>query len=155
MRPQHRYDDDDSPFDRFGVLKDGHTATVSMMMRDSSQRDARVTDAGLHRPGFRLGDTYMRDARQRLYDQYDLEKSREWQDAGSVTGQRAGDLCTVRHGGGRYGAEGSPGHLKMIGNELVCVADDRRSEDALPVRDERELAYRDYQSRIENAWRNP
>jgi hypothetical protein len=151
MNLHHDIDDDSSPFDRHGVLKDGHTARNSMMMRD-----ARVTDASLHRPGYRVtNDTAVRDARQRLYDQYDLEKSREWQDAGSVTGQRAGDLCTVRHGGGRYGAEGSPGHLKMIGNELVCVVDDRRSEDALPVRDERELAYRDYQSRIENAWRNP
>jgi hypothetical protein len=77
MRPQHRYDDDDSPFDRFGVLKDGHTATVSMMMRDSSQRDARVTDA-LHRPGFRTGDADMRDAKQQAYDAYETEVTNAW-----------------------------------------------------------------------------
>jgi hypothetical protein len=82
MRQQHRYEDDDSPFDRFGVLKDGRTATVSMMMRDSSQRDGRVTDASLHRPGYRIGDTDMRDAKQRAYDAYAFDVENAWRDGG-------------------------------------------------------------------------
>lgn len=36
---------------------------------------------------------------------------------------RLGDLCTVRRGGGRFGAEGSAGRLREIDGVLECVAD--------------------------------
>jgi hypothetical protein len=83
---QHRYEDDDSPFDRNGVLKDGHTARVSMLMRDA--RDARVIDAGLHRPGYRVGDADMRDAKQRAYDAYAFDVENAWRDGGRKITQR-------------------------------------------------------------------
>jgi hypothetical protein len=69
-----RYEDDDGPLDRFGVLKDGRTATVGMMMRDSS---SRVTDA-LHRPGFRVGDAEVRDAKQLARDAYEKDLTEAW-----------------------------------------------------------------------------
>ena len=46
---------------------------------------------------------------------------------------RAGDLCTVRSGGGAFGPEGSAGHLRMVNGALVCVAD-RTSIDAADAR---------------------
>jgi hypothetical protein len=53
MRQQHRYEDDDSPFDRFGVL-------------------------ALHRPGYRVGDADMRDAKERAYDEYLFDLQNAW-----------------------------------------------------------------------------
>ena len=70
------------------------------------------------------------------YSAYDADISRRWADTAAeplakVTGQGshglsgavAGDRCTVRGGRGAYGAEGSDGHLHLIGGALVCVAD--------------------------------
>ena len=83
IRRQHNKDDDDeSPFDADGILKDGRSARVALFMRDSMSplqravmddayetgrdrvlRDASAslitdafgdTGAGLHRPGYRL-----------------------------------------------------------------------------------------------------
>jgi hypothetical protein len=69
-------------------------------------------------------------------------------------GARAGDLCTVRQGGA-YGAEGSPGHLQMVGGELVCVADAGASRDAQPTTDARQRALDEYDEWAANAWRTP
>jgi hypothetical protein len=55
------HDDEDSPFDERGFLRDDRSATVRMSMRDGGdrQRQLRIIDAsgdplGLHRPGFRV-----------------------------------------------------------------------------------------------------
>ena len=66
------HDDEDSPFDERGILRDGRSATVRMSMRDGGdhQRQLRIVDAsgdplGLHRPGFRVParkDAMLQDA---------------------------------------------------------------------------------------------
>jgi hypothetical protein len=85
MNRRYEEDDSSSPIDRFGVLKDGRKATVGMMMRD--QRDARVTDVGLHRPGFRL-DTGLRDERQEARDAYERELTSAWRTGDKKVTQR-------------------------------------------------------------------
>jgi hypothetical protein len=66
------HDDEASPFDEHGILKEGRSATVSMSTRDGGdhQRQLRRIDAsgdplGLHRPGFRVparNDAMLQDA---------------------------------------------------------------------------------------------
>jgi len=81
MRRQYRYDDD---FDETGVLRDGHTARVRMMLRDGG----RAVDGNQYRPGFRTGDADMRDARQKANDEYEHELTNAWRDAGRKITQR-------------------------------------------------------------------
>jgi len=57
-----------------------------MMAKDSSQRDVRIIDA--HRPGFRLDDADMRDAKQRARDAHEHELTNAWRDAGRKITQR-------------------------------------------------------------------
>jgi len=69
MRRQH--EDDDK------ILKDGQWGRVSLMMKD--QRDSRVTDASLHRPGYRVtNDAAVRDAKQQARDAYEHELQNAW-----------------------------------------------------------------------------
>jgi hypothetical protein len=68
-----RRNDDD--FDDEHVLRDGHVGRVPMRMRDSS---SRVTDAGLHRPGFRVADAGLRDERQMANDEYLFDLQNAW-----------------------------------------------------------------------------
>ena len=88
---QHRRleDDDDSPFDKRGVLKDGRSIRTPMYLMDATQRGVRehfqqVTDgsgdsAGLHRPGPRyIADAAMRDAKQAAYDAYLHDVTNAW-----------------------------------------------------------------------------
>lgn len=116
---------------------------------------ARVTDptgdGGLHKPGFRVSDTITRD--RSIYDAYDAEVASSYKNVGpvksEVRGQREGDACTVKQG--LYGPEGSPGHLRMLEGELVCVADNKLND---AMRDEREAAHQEFQDRIQNAWKD-
>jgi hypothetical protein len=65
-------DDEESPFDERGILRDGRSVTVQMSMRDrlENQHRLRIVDAsgdplGLHRPGFRVParkDAMLQDA---------------------------------------------------------------------------------------------
>jgi hypothetical protein len=111
MRQQHRYEDDDSPFDRNGVLKDGRTARHSM--RDAS----RVIDAGLHRPGYRVtNDAALRDAKQQARDAYERDLQNAWRDGGSEGAE--GSVCTVRNDS-YPGYTGSAGHIR----NGVCTPD--------------------------------
>jgi len=81
-----RYEeDDDSPFDRNGILKDGRKATWGMMAMD--QR-VSVIDAGQHRPGFRVGDADMRDAKQQARDAYEKDLVNAWRGGGRKITQR-------------------------------------------------------------------
>ena len=155
-----RYDDTDDDAFENGILKDGHVARTRMMVRDGgdnltdTQRailsDAAVRDAlatrdatgrsfglrdglALSRPGFRYDTSDTAAAnRERLYDGYQQDMGERWRGADS-SGQPEGAVCTVREGGGKYGAEGSPGIMRMIDGELRCVAtrrDDSRRDDS-------------------------
>jgi hypothetical protein len=73
-----RYEDDN--FDQYGILRDGAVARVPMMMRDA------LTSG--HRPGFRLGDADMRDAKQRARDAYETDLTNAWRDGGRKITQR-------------------------------------------------------------------
>lgn len=135
------------------------------IMRDSLIRDSGNNPIGLaaHKPGSRFLDAgEMREAvalKNRAYA--DAAKADEiaWRmndSTGEFVGGREGDACTVRFGGGKYGPEGSPGHLEMIGGKLLCVADpefsrvgadefaaahNRGRGDSVPTRDAAALAY--------------
>jgi hypothetical protein len=138
-------DDDDGPFDRRGLLKDGRSTRVPMLMRDSDtlsevqrsvitdglQRDAArrlglADGLDLHRPGPRFcTDESALDAKTQAY----LEDVKETQEAwrrkpsGSVTefvGARPGDVCTIN---------GQLGHLN---HRLECVPDRSDKQDSMP-----------------------
>jgi hypothetical protein len=168
-------DDPDAPFDRNGVLKDGHRVRVSVQMRDSMRReqpahdgrqpltDQQRRDLQGCRPGFRTldSDTYRerkawaRDA----YAEVEHRLTNAWRDgpvngfgSSGLRGQVEGDLCTI---------DGAPGHLRRVGGRLVCVADDEDEDAAFDdsafndaqLTDARELAYRDYARELTRAWR--
>jgi hypothetical protein len=62
-----------------------------------------------------------------------------------------GDVCTVK--GEEYPeAFGSPGHLRRIKGQLVCVPDDNNKTDHA-ISDERQRAYADYDRQLADAWR--
>lgn len=170
MLTQTRRDDDaDNAFDDRGVLKDGRTLRVPMKMMDAADLPkVRDADGGaLAQPGFTRRDD-VTDAtalmRQVLYDTYDKEVSERWKNppAGiashGLVGARAGDLCTVRSGGGRFGREGADGHLRAIDDELVCVADgfelnsntDHSTADPNTIKD---ATYATYDQELGQAWR--
>ena len=166
-----RHDDDDA-FDAFGILRDGKSTRVSVMMRDAAmsplqrsvmadglRRDAArrlglADAAALHKPGQRFCTDEA--ARARVEEVYQDEK-RKLQDAwrkpvadaaGEFLGARPGDKCTL---------DGQPGHLD---HRLRCVPDDKQDsvprrmkpEDAQAIRD---AAYEESVLRDENAWRGP
>lgn len=93
MAGRYDDDDDDSPFDRNGLLKDRRTARVSMMMRDgmtdvqrsvAADSDARrfgLRDAAdLYAPGPRYcTDQAALDAKRRAYEDAKAEATTAWQ----------------------------------------------------------------------------
>jgi hypothetical protein len=106
-------------------------------VRDSDGR------ANLRQPGFtvaaRVTDS-ARQARRALYDQMDADVSGAWRTptgvgSGGQLGPRVGDACTVKFGGGRFGAEGSAGTVQLVDGRLVCVADGHDAGE-LPQRQE-------------------
>jgi hypothetical protein len=120
-------------------------------VRARARHAARITDAmgdtglALRKPGFRVSDAFQRDLS--IYDQYDEQVSRLWENptgdgSSGPRGAQPGDSCAV---------DGKRGHLRMIDGELKCVVDARGNDSAMT--DEREAAYAEYRSRIENAWR--
>ena len=73
-------------------------------------------------------------------------------------GAQAGDLCTVRSGRGAFGPEGSPGHLRAIGNALICCADGyeriKHDQPDLATADQiKEVVYRQYDAELRDQWR--
>jgi hypothetical protein len=117
----------------------------------------------------------MTDADRRLQEAYrdaeraDAERWRYLRSAGETRdAAKAGDACTVREGGGRFGVEGSPGRLREIDGKLTCVSNDHH--DAMPeptgnaqvdaaylrafaIVDDTERAYEMRRLDDENAWR--
>jgi hypothetical protein len=171
-RPHHATNDDDI-WDERGLLRDGKKYRVSLMAMDSASIAARaqLTDAerlslDSCKPGYRYAtdSAAARAAKQRARDAYrqvcdDLENSWRNPDPDGQLGiSTEGDQCTVRQGG--YD-EGSPGHLRRIGNNLICVPDDYDPDDndngfnsdRRSVRDAKERAYEQYERELRDAWR--
>ena len=106
----------------------------------------------MHRPGFRhnVNDIGL-DARIEAHEQYCDELENSWRSlptgAGSSGphGAQPGDSCTLN---------GRAGRLRSINGSLVCVPDGQVSGNDSVMPDQ-ELAHLEYQTRIENAWRNP
>jgi hypothetical protein len=164
------FEDDDDAFDENGILRDGHRARYPMTMMDSGfddtqravARDAHerrvatrfgLSDgSALHRPGFRhnVNDIGL-DARIEAHEQYCDELENSWRSlptgAGSSGphGAQPGDSCRLN---------GRTGRLRSINGSLVCVPDGQVSGNDSAMSD-RELAHLEYQTRVENAWRNP
>jgi hypothetical protein len=173
-------DDDDSPFDERGRLKDGRTYRVRMHAKDSVQaaimadRRSHVTDAtgdsglGLHRPGARFAtDASLYDAAMEAYAQATCaaeeawRKGPGWQDASALgTGYsgREGDPCTVRAGASEGYLEGSPGHLARVDGKLVCVPDKpSRRADSMSIADAeaiKQRAWEDANREAAEAWKH-
>jgi hypothetical protein len=137
-----------------GALKDGFGMRTPLAMRDS-RVDSRVTDAHLHRPGFRVGDAGTRDARQQANDEYVRELCDAWKGKpdNKLTGfgsgefrsaQQEGDVCTVN---------GVNGYIR----NGVCVPGQPELKpiklDANAHRSRMAQAYDAYDSEISNAWR--
>ena len=165
------------------ILNDGEILRVPLSMQDAATEDFRgrqraarkVVDGsgesglGLHRPGFRTTGNFAatRDERQQVRDEYETYITGAWR-IGDARGDdpqtgfgengplgQVGTACTVRGGGGKYGVEGSPGTWRQIeGVGLVCVADDRGTDDAASVKDARERAYQMYDRELSQQWRN-
>ena len=173
---QHRRleDDDDSPFDKRGVLKDGRSIRTPMFLMDATQRAIAThlhdghgnRDLVGHRPGHVVSDASdANDARDAAYRLYDEQLTNAWR-TGGVEG-REGAVCTVRNG--EYPEHfGAPGHIR----DGVCTPDELLDEDELrdmrPLRDGLTLdqlqfahkertgrAYQAYDEELRNVWRTP
>jgi hypothetical protein len=137
----------------------------------TSEEEEEMEDAIPRRPGFTRDAL---DAIEAAYQEVELRDSEAWRHLAShgatSDGPRAGDECTVREGGGKYGVEGSPGRLREIDGKLVCVSTDHH--DAMPeptgdaqldaayarafaITDAVERAYEMRRLDDENAWRKP
>ena len=129
MTTTHRYeDDDDDNID--SILKDGEVLRVPLRLMDSYQRS--------------------------VYEHF--------HDAGRLTcvTDAAGGTIGLHRPGFRVadGVVRDTSHYDAYERDLTTawkqdVADppNRQGRDSMPVRDEREQAYADYETRIQNAWR--
>lgn len=161
-----------------GILKDDVSVRLPMFMIDGKMKMAdvhtamQVVNSGRYnRPGFRSGlqqdAAAAADARADAYLEYETRLTRAYKDArgddpdvgfgenGSLDLQ-VGDVCTVSTGGGKFGPEGSRGHVKMVNGVLTCVADHLRaggSEDPRDsMTDARTQAYLDYDRQVSLQW---
>jgi hypothetical protein len=152
-------DDDDSPFDREGLLKDGRTARFTMMMHDAdsvgraiAEDRARATvhdgsgggELALHRPGYRYVGDAVAAEREKLaaYDQACADLSNAWRRDAQPSGAYPlsageGTVCT---------RDGRAGHLRRndSGDWLECVPDKPSGEDsAADARHKTRVTHRD------------
>ena len=169
----------DEDFDERGILRDGHTLRVPLMMCDSLQRSVALADAnnapmhvvdgqgstdGLNRPGSRHLIAGKRTTdwarivtaniqRDQARDQMINDMQTAWQQdiASEFRGAQPGDPCTVRKGGYRGYAEGSPGHLD---ENLECIPD-QRPRDAAAAQRIRDAAYEQSVRELTEAWKQP
>lgn len=159
MARTHRRGADDDDDD---TLQDGKHLRVPLRLIDQLQRllaDDSDDGAAAHRPGFRVADASSSAERRRIYDDYDAIAAAAWQGkpSGGFIGGREGDVCMVS--GPEFPLDfGSPGTMKMVGNKLVCTPDQPRkatgNSDALPLKDQREASYQQYDAALREAWRN-
>ena len=174
-------ENEDSAFDRRGLLKDGRSTRIPLYLKDGSpnphlspvQRSIAATHQPLvvdgsskpnamHRPGFR----YLADANRRAindavkneaYQEVDRRDANAWKGATNRTNLRdaqEGDPCTVR--GPEYPEDfGSPGTLQMGSDGLVCVPDDSQQDArrSQDAVDAKRAAYEEYDRVARDAWR--
>jgi hypothetical protein len=170
----------DDAFDEHGMLKDGRIARVRMSMKDAMKmRDRPTFDAAKHRPGFRLGDGKLNDARRAAYIEYENWITNRWHDtdqdnpptgAGShwpktqsstgeapagaypYTPAAEGKSCTIN---------GFPGHLRRKGDWLVCVPDRQDfngsngddEDDPERAQSDKTRAYAEYDAQLVDAYK--
>ena len=152
-REQSSYEeeeDDASPFDARGILRDGHKVRIPLYVADSARAsapgslvmydvpprpaaaDSRPTfDASLHRPGWRTG-VVDAAAEQRLaaaYAEYDAYMNSRW--CSDQQTKPAGAYPLSAGEGSQCTSNGQDGRLVREGDWLVCKPN--RSTDALPV----------------------
>jgi hypothetical protein len=149
-------DDDDSAFDRNGLLKDGRTARFTMMMHDAdsvgraiAEDRARATvhdgsgggELALHRPGYRYVGNAVASERAKLasYDAMCRDMCDAWRrDAqpsyGPYEARREGESCTI---------DGQPGKLERSedGRSMICRPS--RSDAAADARHRIKTVHRD------------
>ena len=142
------FDDDD-------ILKDGETITVKMFMKDGAinpslnlvqraiaatrQHDAATFDAASHRPGHRYANDAapLNDAQRLRYGVFDAAKERAYAD-------RDRDLINSWRGSKSPPAGSYPEGTSHEGR--ACTVDGAQQT--------MDAAYAEYDSRIQNAWRN-
>jgi hypothetical protein len=145
------------PEEAENILKDGERLRVPVSMMDSLPRSRIGDGLSMHRNGWRLPASSLRDSKQQrdlavLYAQRDAELENAWRE--DFPGASEGDVCTVR--GADYPNDiGSPGHLELHEGRLICTPDSPSANDARSVRDARTQAYLDYENHITSAWRTP
>jgi hypothetical protein len=174
-------DNDDNPFDKNGLLKDGRTYHVSLM--DSARAHGFVMDyrpsgsfVADHRPGgpwvvdrrHAPSNAEVQDAKRSLadaYRAYDDADANAWRnppngprpqcDAGGDFGRDipAGAYPLSAGECSRCTVNGADGRLVRKGNWLVC--EPTRANHAQALQDARAEAYRLYDEEMANAWRNP
>jgi hypothetical protein len=146
------------------LIGDGERRHFPMFAMDSVQRAVaaqglRVTAGngdgglGLRRPGFRIGDQILSDAKQAAYEDYEHRLTTAWKGDAANEGTVEGAACIVRNA--HYPDDmGAPGHLHRVGGRLICVPDRPRASgnDAMPLRDI-ETEYRLYSEEISQAWK--
>jgi hypothetical protein len=143
-------------------MMDGADAVQRAIAARPLVTDADGGTAGLHRPGPRyVADAALRDAKQQALDEYQRDVENAWRGDAKETWGEPGDQCTVREGGRD---EGSPGHLRRVGNRLVCVPDkptrrasDGLTLDALESQHRARMAdeYAAYDRALSESWRRP
>ena len=118
-RTRRRYADDDDAFDN-GVLRDGHSTRLPLMMRDSLQDDIARSTAGRsslqdsagrkpgNRPGFIFDRSGSNAEKQKAYDERDAYLRDAWQHETGIGaparsfGPHEGDRCVVNGGSGTW-----------------------------------------------------
>jgi hypothetical protein len=159
--------DDASPFDEHGILRDGATYRVSMTMRDGlppptgklamydvppgrTAADSQpVFDASRHQPGFRDSRSVEQlDALERAYREADEIACNAWR--GDQQTKPAGAYPLSAGAGSQCTINGQDGRLVREGDWLVCKPN--KATDAMPVQDERERAYAEYDEYMRTAY---
>ena len=144
-------EDDGSPFDANGILRDGHKVRIPLYVADSARAsapgslvmydvppsraaaDSQPTfDASLHRPGWRTGVVVDAAAEQRLaaaYAEYDAYMNSRW--CSDQQTKPAGVYPLSAGEGSQYMTNGQDDRLVREDNWLVCKPN--RSRDAMPI----------------------
>jgi hypothetical protein len=156
-------------FDENGILKDGHSVRVPMIVRDDAQIGRRVPMRGLmanatpsgrlhdgggaaegHRPGFVVSnDAAARDARAGAYAAYERDLTSAWR-RGSVSDVQARDPRGREAGTGETKREADVESCDVLPlRDGVALDEARRVHGQRMVRE-----YLDYDDRIAQQWRN-
>jgi len=176
LRVPMRLMDSAPPDRRHNTRGNNMTTNQDALQRDlarSASLKFRVTAAdgstglSLNKPGYRVSDINLEAEKQCIYDAYEKAIGEAWRDGDGdrdkgphgfgetgMSGPRVGDACSVKRGGGRFGDEGAPGHMRMVDGVLTCVADP--VDDAKSVQDHQQRMARLYQlhdQELSEAWR--